>query len=181
MFDLLGKEIITILRLYDFLIRTYVQHLGMLVRTSSSPLKKDLDCYKNLCHNFGCVPHPPPRKRKLCFWRDCKTLKRFKPQTALTTFFYTIFKMVYPLVHVSVIFMCVGAILASTLCCRTPDVHCQYFNNGLTLCFKKECDSSISRSSNPGYSIKHETRPQGYKTFFILNSAEHEIYPAHKC
>ena len=24
-------------------------------------------------------------------------------------------------------------------------------------------------------------RPQGYKTFFILNSAEHEIYPAHKC
>ena len=21
----------------------------------------------------------------------------------------------------------------------------------------------------------------GYKTFFILNSAEHEIYPAHKC
>ena len=24
-------------------------------------------------------------------------------------------------------------------------------------------------------------RPRGYKTFFILNSAEHEIYPAHKC
>ena len=23
--------------------------------------------------------------------------------------------------------------------------------------------------------------PQGYKTFFMLNSAEHEIYPAHKC
>ena len=25
------------------------------------------------------------------------------------------------------------------------------------------------------------TRPQGYKTFSVLNSAEHEIYPAHKC
>ena len=25
------------------------------------------------------------------------------------------------------------------------------------------------------------TWPRGYKTFFILNSAEHEIYPAHKC
>ena len=24
-------------------------------------------------------------------------------------------------------------------------------------------------------------RPQGYKTFFMLNSAEHKIYPAHKC
>ena len=23
--------------------------------------------------------------------------------------------------------------------------------------------------------------PQGYKTFFMLNSTEHEIYPAHKC
>ena len=24
-------------------------------------------------------------------------------------------------------------------------------------------------------------RPQGYKTFFMLNSTLHEIYPAHKC
>ena len=23
--------------------------------------------------------------------------------------------------------------------------------------------------------------PRGYKTFFMLNSAEHEIYPDHKC
>ena len=23
--------------------------------------------------------------------------------------------------------------------------------------------------------------PRGYRTFFMLNSAEHEIYPAHKC
>ena len=26
-----------------------------------------------------------------------------------------------------------------------------------------------------------QTRPQDYKTFSMLNSAEHEIYPAHKC
>ena len=27
----------------------------------------------------------------------------------------------------------------------------------------------------------NSTWPQGYKTFFMLNSAEQEIYPAHKC
>ena len=26
-----------------------------------------------------------------------------------------------------------------------------------------------------------QIRPQGYKTFFMLNTAEHEIYSAHKC
>ena len=26
-----------------------------------------------------------------------------------------------------------------------------------------------------------EIRPQGYNTFFMLNSTEHEIFPAHKC
>ena len=26
-----------------------------------------------------------------------------------------------------------------------------------------------------------ESWPRGYKTFFVLNSAEHVIYPAHKC
>ena len=25
------------------------------------------------------------------------------------------------------------------------------------------------------------TKPRGYKTIFILNSAEHETYPTHKC
>ena len=25
------------------------------------------------------------------------------------------------------------------------------------------------------------TRPRGYKTFFMLNSTEHGIFPAHKC
>ena len=27
----------------------------------------------------------------------------------------------------------------------------------------------------------HKIRPRGYKTFFMLNSTEHEIFPAHKC
>ena len=33
------------------------------------------------------------------------------------------------------------------------------------------------------FSKKATTRPRAYtcKTFFILSSAEHEIYPAHKC
>ena len=26
-----------------------------------------------------------------------------------------------------------------------------------------------------------EARPRGYKTFSMLNSIEHEIFPAHKC
>ena len=26
-----------------------------------------------------------------------------------------------------------------------------------------------------------QTWPRGYKTFFMLNSAEHEIFPAYKC
>ena len=30
-------------------------------------------------------------------------------------------------------------------------------------------------------SITYDTRPRGYKTFFMLNSVEHEIFPAHKC
>ena len=30
-------------------------------------------------------------------------------------------------------------------------------------------------------SQKSDIWTRGYKTFFMLNSAEHEIYPAHKC
>ena len=29
--------------------------------------------------------------------------------------------------------------------------------------------------------IKEKTWAGGYKTFFMLNSIEHEIFPAHKC
>ena len=33
-----------------------------------------------------------------------------------------------------------------------------------------------------GIKTKHfGSRPRGYKTFSMLNSTEHEIYPAHKC
>ena len=30
-------------------------------------------------------------------------------------------------------------------------------------------------------SLEYKTRARGYKTFFMLNSIEHEIFPAHKC
>ena len=36
----------------------------------------------------------------------------------------------------------------------------------------------------PFFSFELKTklnRPRGYKTFFMLNSIEHEIFPAHKC
>ena len=33
----------------------------------------------------------------------------------------------------------------------------------------------------PILTVLSMTRPQGYKIFFMLNSAEHEIYPAYKC
>ena len=32
-----------------------------------------------------------------------------------------------------------------------------------------------------GGNISFNIRPRGYKTFFMLNSIEHEIFPAHKC
>ena len=31
------------------------------------------------------------------------------------------------------------------------------------------------------HKMQPKTWPRGYKTFFMLNSAEHENYPAHKC
>ena len=33
----------------------------------------------------------------------------------------------------------------------------------------------------PLQTVQTQIRPQGYKTFFMLNSAEQEIYPACKC
>ena len=36
----------------------------------------------------------------------------------------------------------------------------------------------VSVAEQTGFSL---TLPRGYKTFFMLNSAELEIYPAHKC
>ena len=34
---------------------------------------------------------------------------------------------------------------------------------------------------NRPYSKRDRAKARGYKTFFMLNSAEHENYPAHKC
>ena len=46
-------------------------------------------------------------------------------------------------------------------------------------CFHNQ--TTIFTASPAIYVSMGETRPQGYKTISILNSAEHEIYPAHKC
>ena len=55
---------------------------------------------------------------------------------------------------------------------------------------KKDCVILIFASvqENPDFvareqtgTTKGQTRPQGYKTFFMLNSIEHKIYHAHKC
>ena len=40
-------------------------------------------------------------------------------------------------------------------------------------------DASLMQALDKNKECKF--RPQGCKTFFMLNSAEHEIYPAHKC
>ena len=39
----------------------------------------------------------------------------------------------------------------------------------------------IVKYSIIGVSIDIMSRPRGYKTFFMLNSTEHEIFPAHEC
>ena len=44
------------------------------------------------------------------------------------------------------------------------------------------CVRLISSSvEEVGWQPFGKTRPRGYKTFFMLNLAEHEIYLAHKC
>ena len=66
---------------------------------------------------------------------------------------------------------------------------------------KTDMDKTISLPLGQGIIMKYENQscviqlltvffssitipniwPQGYKTFFMLNSIEHEIFPAHKC
>ena len=48
---------------------------------------------------------------------------------------------------------------------------------GFVLYCSKKCPFLVLQSSGLG----RESRPRGYKTFFVLTSAAHEIYPAHKC
>ena len=36
-------------------------------------------------------------------------------------------------------------------------------------------------SKNPRQTVQTHIRPEGYKTFSMLNSAQRKIYPAHKC
>ena len=48
----------------------------------------------------------------------------------------------------------------------------------LTVVLAAKCSSCFVTVFNPEL---YEHWPRGYKTFSILNSAEHEIFPAHKC
>ena len=59
---------------------------------------------------------------------------------------------------------------------RTPEV--------MTSCFvKMEATYQHDHSCLLGCQATTQTNiwPRGYKTFFMLNSAETKIYPAHKC
>ena len=58
---------------------------------------------------------------------------------------------------------------------RTKDVHCD-------VSFEYPQHMCLLRNKKNNFNDSYlETWPQGYKTFFTLNSAEHEIYPAHTC
>ena len=51
-------------------------------------------------------------------------------------------------------------------------------NIDVLLLTSDSCKAAVSYCQRYGYT---KYWSQGYKTFFMLNSAEHEIYPAHKC
>ena len=40
---------------------------------------------------------------------------------------------------------------------------------------------SVMAPNENSTALKIQTGPRGYKTFFMLNSTEHENFPAHKC
>ena len=51
-----------------------------------------------------------------------------------------------------------------------------------SLCFGSHVSIGKSSLDRPGKCFrKVYTRARGYKTFFMLNSTEHENFPAHKC
>ena len=47
-----------------------------------------------------------------------------------------------------------------------------FLNIDMTKGFKKAWDKAV---------MARIAWPRDYKTFFMLNSAEHEVFPAHKC
>ena len=60
-----------------------------------------------------------------------------------------------------------------------PDIHCVYIlHSSYSLSDMNENNLRIIVFF---FSLYIHTWPRGYITFFILNSAEHDIYPAHKC
>ena len=48
-------------------------------------------------------------------------------------------------------------------------------------CSRTEQKSNVANIESITVSYIRDNRARGYKTFFMLNSAETKIYPAHKC
>ena len=65
---------------------------------------------------------------------------------------------------------------------QTNEAYCPKWLNMLKATLNPYTAASASNHfSNVHVQLFSEVRSRGYTTFFILNSAEHEIYPAHKC
>ena len=46
---------------------------------------------------------------------------------------------------------------------------------------ERDCSIVVALVTSIVVALVAQTRARGYKTFFMLNSIEHEIFPAHKC
>ena len=44
-----------------------------------------------------------------------------------------------------------------------------------------QCQMPVTAKISPGKIAKNSPGPEVIKLFFMFNSTEHEIYPAHKC
>ena len=66
-----------------------------------------------------------------------------------------------------------------------PDQALEQVDQGLQCLINQVClktwNNKIPIDDGSFHNIQLVFWPRDYKTFFILNSAEHEIYPAHKC
>ena len=45
----------------------------------------------------------------------------------------------------------------------------------------EEKTNAFKNNQAENVKLSAKIRPRDYKTFFVLNSTEHEIFPAHKC
>ena len=70
--------------------------------------------------------------------------------------------------------------IVQTVRLRSECSSCGALRSVYTLTFSLELNCKIITTDGNSQSFII-TKPQGYKTFFMLKSAELEIYPAHKC